>query len=263
MSAPPRETWLLDLGNSRAKLARLEDGAPVEVTALDWTQPDFAARMCSLVEAWPRPRRILVASVAPAARVEQLREGLPDGPAIDVEWLRSPRRACGVGNRYAHPERLGIDRFLSMVAVHAHVPKACIVVGCGTALTLDAVAADGDHAAGLIALSPGRMLDALRNETAIADTNPDAFRADGGDDTATALQAGSWAAAGALVEWFAARQRVALGGAPVWLHGGWAGTLAAWLARDGFQVAVFEHAVLNGLAAWAAAGTVESADRNR
>ena len=137
-----------------------------------------------------------------------------------------------------------------MVAVHARTTGAGIVIGCGTALTLDAVAGDGAHAAGLIALSPGRMLEALRGATSIADTNPDAFAAGTVDDTAAALHAGCWAAAGATVEWFAARQRAALGAAPVWLHGGWAAPLAAWLARDGFEAEVFDHAVLHGLASW-------------
>lgn len=251
MSAQPQETWLLDLGNSRAKLARLERGAPVDIAALDWLRPDFVPALRALLDSWPRPRRILVASVAPASRSGVLRECLPRERSVEIEWLRSPRRACGVGNRYAKHERLGIDRFLSMVAVHARAPGAAVVVGCGTALTLDVVAADGDHPAGLIAPSPARMLDALHRDTAIADRNPDAFRADADDDTAASLQAGCWAAAGALVEWFARDQQAALGEASVWLHGGWAEALAAWLAHDGFIAEVFEHAVLHGLAMWA------------
>jgi type III pantothenate kinase len=247
------ETWLLDLGNSRAKLARLAHGGPVDVTALDWTRPDFAARMRELTGRWPRPSRILVASVVRAELADRVRDLLPAGARTEVEWLRTPRQACGVGNRYAKPERLGIDRFLAMVAVHAHTGGAALVIGCGTAMTLDAVSARGEHAAGLIALSPGRMLEALRVDTAIAAGNPDAFSGDGGDDTAAALQAGCWSAAGALVEWFAARHRVDLGEVPVWLHGGWAARLAEWLARDGFQAGVFEHAALHGLAVWSAA----------
>ncbi|HKU80100.1 MAG TPA: type III pantothenate kinase [Rhodanobacteraceae bacterium] len=248
MNTRTGETWLLDLGNSRAKLARRIHGDPVDVTALDWTQPDFTARMRELAARWPQPSRILVASVARTELAERVRDLLPADAAVKVEWLRTPRRACGVGNRYAKPERLGIDRFLSMVAVRARTGGAGIVIGCGTALTLDAVSAGGEHAAGLIALSPGRMLEALRVETAIAASNPDAFSGDGGDDTAAALQAGCWSAAGALVEWFAARHRVGSDEAPVWLHGGWSAQLAQWLARDGFHVGVFEHAVLHGLA---------------
>lgn len=251
MSERREETWLLDLGNSRAKLARLEERAPVDITALDWARPDFVTALRGLLDSWPRPGRVLVASVAPASRTDVLRECLPGGAGVEVEWLRPPRRACGVGNHYAKPERLGIDRFLSMVAVRARTDGAGVVVGCGTALTLDAVAADGNHTAGLIAPSPAAMLDTLHHGTAIADTNPDAFRDQGDDDTSAALHAGCWAAAGALVEWFATHQRAALGAAPVWLHGGWADTLAAWLERDGFDAEVLGHAVLSGLAVWA------------
>ncbi|HET7611308.1 MAG TPA: type III pantothenate kinase [Rhodanobacteraceae bacterium] len=251
MSAGPGETWLLDLGNSRAKLARLERGAPADVAALDWSRPDFVAAARALLGSWPRPRRILVASVAPDARSGALRECLPREPSVEIEWLRSPRRACGVSNRYVKPERLGVDRFLAMVAVHARAPGPAVVVGCGTALTLDAIGRDGDHPAGLIAPSPERMLLALQRETAIADRNPDAFRADAEDDTAASLRAGCWAAAGALVEWFARDQQAAIGVPAVWLHGGWAEALAAWLARDGCAVEVLGHAVLHGLAVWA------------
>lgn len=251
MSAQVGETWLCDLGNSRAKLARLERGAPTGVAALDWTRPDFDLQVRGIAAAWPPPDRVLAASVASAANAERLQGLLRVNPAAEVEFLRTPRAACGVRNRYAKPERLGVDRFLSMVAVHARTGGAGVVIGCGTALTLDAVATDGIHAAGLIALSPERMLEALRGATSIADNNPDAFDGDGGDDTAVALQAGCWATAGAAVEWFATRQRAALGDARVWLHGGWAPALAAWLVRDGFAAEVFEHAVLHGLAEWA------------
>lgn len=243
-----RETWLLDLGNSRAKLARLEGGMPVDVTALEWSRPDFESVVRRRIDAWPRPERVLAASVAPASSADRLIEWLPREPSIELEWLRSPREGCGIRNRYAKPERLGIDRFLSMVAVHARAPGAAIVVGCGTALTLDAIAANGEQQAGLIAPSPVRMLEALRGGTAIADTNPDAFADAGGDDTAAALQAGCWAAAGALVEWFAARQHAVFGAASIWLHGGWSDPLAEWLARDGTAVERLEHAVLHGLA---------------
>lgn len=248
MTTRSGSTWLCDLGNSRAKLARLEDGRPADVATFDWNQPDFAGAVRGLITGWPRPRRILVASVASERLNGRLRGLLPDDPGVGIEWLRSPRTACGIRNRYVKPERLGIDRFLAMVAVHAHAARASIVVGCGTALTLDAIGADGTHAAGLIALSPGRMLEALHANTAIADGNPEAFGDGGEDDTAAALRAGCWAMAGATVAWFATRQRELLGEAKVWLHGGWAGPLAAWLENDGFHADLFEHAVLHGLA---------------
>jgi type III pantothenate kinase len=258
MSGAQVETWLFDLGNSRAKAARLGHGGPVDVSALDWERPDFVAALRGGLERWPRPARVWIASVASAGRAAKVREVLDSIPAVQVEWLRTPRSACGLTNSYAKPERLGIDRFLAMLAAHVRSRGGCVVAGCGTALTLDAVAADGMHAEGMIALSPERMLQTLNDATAIADRNPDAFVGDASDDTAVALQAGCWASAGALVEWFVARARKGSGAEHVWLHGGWAGRLAEWLARDGCRVEVLDDAVLRGLAIWAAGG--ESCD---
>ena len=247
------ETWLFDLGNSRAKAARLERGEPVEVLALDWDRSDFVAALRDELERWPHPARVWIASVASAERAEKTRAALDLFEAGRVEWLRTPRSACGLTNRYAKPERLGIDRFLAMLAAHKQARGGCVVAGCGTALTLDAVSADGIHAEGMIALSPERMLRTLHAATAIADRNPDAFATNVGDDTAVALQAGCWASAGALVEWFVARSRKGSGTEHVWLHGGWAERLAEWLERDGVPVQLLDHAVLRGLAIWAEA----------
>lgn len=242
------EAWLFDLGNSRAKAARLDRTEPVDVIALDWERADFATALRKSLAAWPRPDRVWIASVASPARAGKVREVLAEIGASPPQWLHTPRRGGGIVNSYAKPERLGIDRFLAMVAARARTRGACVVVGCGTALTLDAVATDGKHAEGMIALSPAGMLRTLQGATAIADRNPDAFNGDAADDTAAALQAGCWASAGALVEWFVARSKSQHGAARVWLHGGWADRLGEWLARDGCEVGVLDHAVLRGLA---------------
>lgn len=253
MNPERAETWLFDLGNSRAKAARLGHGEPVDVHAFDWDRPDFAGALRDRLARWPRPARVLVASVASGARARQIREVLAAFAPGRIEWPRTPQSAGGVVNRYARPERLGIDRFLAMLAVHAGAPGACVVIGCGTAMTLDCVAADGAHVEGMITLSPAGMLQTLQGATAIADRNPDAFAAKVRDDTAIALQTGCWASAGALVQWFVARARKSQGMERVWLHGGWAGRLAEWLARDGCRVEVLDDAVLRGLAIWATA----------
>ena len=263
MSGAHPKTWLFDLGNSRAKAARLERGEPVDVLAFDWDRPDFVAAMRDALARWPQPARVWIASVVSAERAEKMRAVLDSIEARRIEWLRTPRSAGGLTNSYAKPERLGIDRFLAMLAAHTHAPGGCVVAGCGTALTLDAVSADGLHAEGMIALSPERTLQALQAATAIGDRNPDAFATDVRDDTAIALQAGCWASAGALVEWFVARSRKSWDTQHVWLHGGWARRLAEWLAQDGCRVEVLDDAVLRGLAAWAAGVDVESPAHGR
>ena len=257
MSAP-FATWAFDLGNSRLKGAWLESpsaaGVISDAISLDWETPEFAATLRAKVESWPAPQRVLVASVVTKPRAERVRALMEAWPQAQVQWLRSPREGCGIRNRYRFPERLGIDRFLAMAAARAASNgSAVVVVGCGTALTLDAVDAHGAQQEGLIAPSPTLMLRALRGTTAIEDTHPDAFAVDQTDDTASALRRGCARAGAALVEWYDALHRRESGAAQLWLHGGGAGALRDSLeAATAARARVLDDAVLRGLALWAA-----------
>jgi type III pantothenate kinase len=248
-------TWLFDLGNSRLKGAWLRDGALRQDFALAWDAPDFGAVLQVQLARWPAPSRALVASVASAVHAERLRSALQAWPGADVQWLRSPQQGCGITSRYRVPERLGIDRFLAMAAARAEADGAGVIVaGCGTALTLDAVDADGMQREGLIAPSPELMLRSLQGATAMADTHRDAFARAEHDDTARALHAGCRHSAAALVEWYWARQRSEIGDPLLFLHGGWAASLQGMLEEDQFRwrSVLLDHAVLRGLALWAA-----------
>lgn len=248
-----RATWLFDLGNSRLKGAWLREGQPAQRVALDWAAPDFDVALRAALGAWPAPARALVASVAAAAQADRLREALRAWPRAEVQWLRSPRAAFGITNAYAIPERLGIDRFLAMVAARAATTDGAgvIVVGCGTALTLDAVDAAGRQRQGMIAPSPTLMLRALRDATAIEGSHPEAFDDESGDDSARAMRLGCTRAAACLVEWYGVRQDAMPVAAPICLHGGWSAALLAMFDLGRERVRVLEDAVLQGLAIWA------------
>lgn len=254
-------TWLFDAGNSRLKGAWLRDDEPEQSFASSWDAPDFEAVLQVQLARWPTPARILVASVATRASADRLRAALQAWPQADVQWLRSPRRGGGITSGYRIPERLGIDRFLAMVTARVFVKgAAAIIAGCGTALTLDAVDAHGAQREGLIAPSPDLMLRSLQGATAIADANSDAFaHADEqtcDDDTAHALRGGCTQAAAALVAWYCARQRADLGDVALFLHGGWAASLAKLLVEEHScaPTHLLDDAVLRGLARWAKPG---------
>lgn len=57
---------------------------------------------------------------------------------------------------YDEPEKLGTDRYLAMLGARALTKEPLCVVGCGTAITLDAIDGDGLHLGGLIL--PGMRL---------------------------------------------------------------------------------------------------------
>ncbi len=245
---------LIDLGNSRLKWAlwdgaQLQRGASVAHATAEsggiGEKVDFAA----LWKDVPAVQAIWVASVASTALEQTLGRTLADHFAVSAHYARSPGSACGVRNAYSAPARLGVDRFLGLVAVHAHAQEATVIASCGTALTLDAIGADGVHLGGLIAPAPALMRNALLDHTARLGELGAAQVVEFADTTSAAVESGTWLAAVALVERFAARTASTLGVTPtVVVTGGGARRLSPLL---GVAHCVEPDLVLRGLANFA------------
>jgi type III pantothenate kinase len=240
---------LLDLGNTRLKWALEDAGRWHAQGAAAWSGD--LALLASTWQALPMPAAAFGASVVDDAREQAVAEQVRTLFGRKITWLRTPASACGVRNAYPEPGRLGVDRFLAMVAAHAAGAGDCVLVGVGTALTLDALTADGQHLGGLIAPGPRLMQQALLGATAQVRPRSDGVLVDIADNTSDAVASGCWQAAAALVERFVARMSPRLGGAPaVRLDGGDAAGLAPLL---GLPARMTEHGVLHGLAVWAQA----------
>ncbi|UTV99391.1 type III pantothenate kinase [Marinomonas rhizomae] len=84
------------------------------------------------------------------------------------EWLTltSQAIACGVRNAYVEPERLGIDRWLGVIAAHHLMKSDVVVVDAGTAIKVDVVNKKGVHLGGYIAPGLAMMEGALLSQTA-------------------------------------------------------------------------------------------------
>ena len=239
---------LIDLGNTRLKWA-LGDGAELHaggaVAHAGGQSVDFAA----LWKDMPNVGATWIASVAATALDAMLAESLREHCGTAPHFVRSRAESCGVRNAYAQPERLGVDRFLSLIAAHAHAPQATVIASCGTALTLDALAADGTHLGGLIAPAPDLMRAALLGNTARLGDVDNARIVELADNTADAVESGSWLAAVALIERFVARATSAFGVAPALvLGGGGAPRLADLIA---LPLRIDAELVLRGLARYA------------
>ena len=113
------------------------------------------------------------------------------------------REAVGVTCAYDDPGRLGIDRWLAVIAVWQQYRKACQVVDLGTALTIDQIDSDGKHLGGFIVsgleLSVRGLLGGTKNIKpdsklmAEANLNP-------GVNTAEAVYHGALLAAVSIIE---------------------------------------------------------------
>ena len=144
---------LLDMGNSSVKWRYASDRGRCGGNDL---LPD-------LREA---PANVWVASVASSEREAALAALCEKRWRLTPWFARSEGSACGVTNSYAEPSRMGVDRWLAMIAAYAIAADAVCVVDAGSALTIDHVASNGHHRGGYII--PGRTLmrDALTVGTA-------------------------------------------------------------------------------------------------
>jgi type III pantothenate kinase len=251
---------LLDLGNSRLKWACCEasDAAWTASGSLPWSAqwaPDLrqAWSTCDAAVA------VLAASVVDERRETQVDALVHECFQQAVRWVRTPASACGVHNAYDDSGALGVDRFLNMVAAYAAGHAPCVLASAGTALTLDALTAEGQHLGGLIAPGAQLMRDSLLAAAARIQPGAAGPIVDVARNTADAVNSGCWQALAALVERFALRMREPLGGAPrLLLTGGDAGQLLPLL---GLPAQLAEDGVLRGLLHWAASEHDDLAQR--
>ncbi|KRG69558.1 type III pantothenate kinase [Pseudoxanthomonas dokdonensis] len=251
--------WLFDLGNTRLKIARLgDDGQLLDVNAIAHAGQDFADALARSLD--DAHGHAYVASVASAALNQQLREQLIQR----FKCISMARSSAGWGSTlriaYPDPARLGVDRFLAMLGARMLCSQdAVLVVGIGTAVTVDLVDADGRHHGGLIAPSPALMRQSLQQAAAqlpASGGEPRPFA----DNTADGLASGALFSTIGLIE-RCQRQASELLQQParLILHGGGAPPLWSFLPAS-------QHApslVLEGLAVWARAGLSSAAATDR
>jgi type III pantothenate kinase len=85
---------------------------------------------------------------------------------IALRVIRSEVHQLGVTNSYRDPAQLGADRWAALIAAHHAARGHKLVVNAGTALTVDALTADGNFLGGLIVPGPALMRRSLDRGTA-------------------------------------------------------------------------------------------------
>lgn len=85
--------------------------------------------------------------------------------AVEVACAEPALTLGGVTNGYADVQRLGLDRWLAVVAAYQLCHRPCIVIDLGTAVTIDLITRDGTHLGGYITPGIGLLTDQLRTHT--------------------------------------------------------------------------------------------------
>ena len=231
----------IDAGNTRIKWG-VHDG-------LAWTRTGTLAcgESARLAEAWsdiPSVARAVACSVASDAVYRDVALAC-EARGVDLLRVESRAGQLGVVNGYRDPAQLGADRWAALIAAHAVGEGHKLVANAGTALTIDALAADGRFLGGLIAPGPSLMRSALSRGTARLPLESGPFE-EFPTTTAAAIASGALqACVGALQRMRHAMTERGMPPTHVLLSGGAAGEIAPLLPMP---FTMHENLVLDGLA---------------
>lgn len=171
---------LVDIGNTCLKY-RIDNNDVVVIKHVD---SDLLACKTSAWSKLAKPEHILVASVA------DQKTNLLISQCCETLWKLSPqfvlsRTQClGLTCAYADPKKLGVDRWLAMLAAWHKTQAAVCVIDCGSAITVDAVDDNGKHLGGMIFPGVNALRASLLNNTQLTTNQIHEFTAlDLGTDT--------------------------------------------------------------------------------
>jgi type III pantothenate kinase len=225
---------LIDAGNTRIKWALAENDECLRRGVLPVEQavelPQQFAGMQDIRQIWASN----VAGEVVTQHIRKIRAGR-------VNFIEAREMQCGVYNGYSNAGQLGSDRWAALIAAWHLVREQCMVVNCGTAITVDSLSGQGRFLGGLIL--PGVELMQRSLAGATQKLKPEQGRyAEFPLNSADAIHSGAIQACCGAIE----RQYALLGddSAPVVLSGGAAGILEKSL---NVPLRVVDNLVLQGL----------------
>ena len=231
----------IDAGNTRIKWGLHDSG---RWRMRGWVETKEARSLGKKFAPLPSLDAIVVSNVAGTAVHSAIRKVLPVKPS--ALWIKSARAQAGVRSSYAVPSQLGCDRWAAVIGAYRLFGTAAVVVNAGTALTVDALTAEGVFAGGMIVPGVELMRAALAENTAGLKRRPGRFGFFP-DSTGDAIMSGAINASCGAIERMARFLEDAGHVSPVCvLSGGGAAALAPHL---NLEVKLVDNLVLEGLLA--------------
>lgn len=231
----------LDIGNTRIKWRRL-DALRNSVACGIESGKQSVFEFLATQEA---PQRVRVSCVRDQGFRSELAIAIESRWGLVPEFAESLASHGGLSNAYLNPERLGVDRWLAMLAAKELAGGKFCVIDAGSALTLDFVDAGGQHLGGYIV--PGLALQkaSLLQNTAIripafavkAELAP-------GRSTEAAIHNGIM---GMTISWIVDECLEYIQGGELFITGGDALLIAGYLQNKAISCSVVPELVMDGL----------------
>jgi type III pantothenate kinase len=162
----------IDVGNTQTHIGYFEGDGLREswrlATDASATADELALGLAGLFELRGMPLgqvgATIVSSVVPrlGAEYDAMAARYLDSEALIV----GPAVRTGMPIRTDAPHEVGADRIVNAVAAYERFGEACVVVDFGTAITYDAISADGEYLGGIIAPGIEISIEALARRAA-------------------------------------------------------------------------------------------------
>lgn len=192
---------LIDIGNSRLKWGQLQDGTIAAQTAVDHLQSDWQNQLFNAWQPLATPEKLAISSVATSGKLaDVIALAKQLWPQIEVIIPTSTANGFGVKNAYEYPQKLGIDRWLCLIATRHLYREAAWIIDCGTAITIDFMDEQGVHEGGLIAPGLTLMKKSLTQNTAALNISTQTYLPELANFTEAAIFTGTLYAAVGLIE---------------------------------------------------------------
>jgi len=230
----------LDIGNTRVKWRCVDRGGAIQESG-DWKRNAGWSGLDRISSPVTAARAV---SVAGESDNRALCKEIQARWGVETRFAVSQKNQGGLQNSYDDESRMGADRWLAMLAVRAETAADALVVSCGSAVTIDLIAASGRHVGGYILPGLAMMTQALlhRTDRVRFDASVPHWKLEPGTSTCEAVHNG------ALLAVCSAIKSVILAQTPrplCYLCGGDAELVASHL---GEPVVLRKHLVLDGLA---------------
>ena len=229
----------LDVGNSRIKW-RLLAADDLSVTGVGHVSGFDELQQVPELEVTISMARMC--SVRGGDINKELKDWVRSKHGLDLLQAAVIQSCGGVTNQYADVSRLGIDRWLAMLAAYRRAGGACMIIDSGTAFTIDVLDAQGLHMGGYIIPGLKLMRSSLESSTSIRlSDNYSAYSQSLGHSTDEAVFNGTVAVLLATIK----KLRESVGAVEIYFAGGDAALLHGLAGLDRSEVVT--SLVLDGL----------------
>ena len=177
----------VDVGNTRLKWRIIQGGRVLtrEIGSIDLFEQRVNQQIFS---------KALISSVASDELNARIADNLACADVQNVFWAKTSADFGRIKNAYKDYGRLGVDRWLAIIAAYQAKQSDLLVFDFGTALTVDIVESSGEHKGGYIVPGAHLCRTALLNKAAFGFLERDMEPSDSpGNNTELCIEHGIYA----------------------------------------------------------------------